>query len=70
MFASALLDAVEDPGVLGGDVTYYPDETAGESQTIGSFDDGLDDSVDVLNLDPDELQAFRWEKVSMVFQGR
>jgi peptide/nickel transport system ATP-binding protein len=69
MFASALLDAVEDPGVLGGDVTYYPDETAGESQTIGSFDDGLDDSVDVLNLDPDELQAFRWEKVSMVFQG-
>jgi peptide/nickel transport system ATP-binding protein len=69
MFASALLDAVEDPGVLGGDVTYYPDETAGESQTIGSFDDGLDDSVYVLNLDPDELQAFRWEKVSMVFQG-
>ncbi|MCU4800051.1 ABC transporter ATP-binding protein [Halobacteria archaeon HArc-gm2] len=69
MFASALLDAVEDPGVLAGDVTYYPDEAAGESQTIGSFDQGLDDSVDVLDLDSDELQAFRWEKVSMVFQG-
>ncbi|SFR99743.1 peptide/nickel transport system ATP-binding protein/peptide/nickel transport system ATP-binding protein [Halomicrobium zhouii] len=69
MFASALLDAVEDPGRLAGDVTYYPDEAAGESQTIGSFDEGLDDSVDVLDLDPDELQAFRWEKVSMVFQG-
>lgn len=73
MFASALMDAVEDPGVLAGDVTYYPDEETGEDQTIGSFDDSLDTaidpSVDVLDLDDDELQSFRWERVSMVFQG-
>ena len=54
MFASAMLDAVVDPGILTGEITYYPKE--GES-------------VEVLSLDQDELRSLRWETVSMVFQG-
>ncbi|RRJ30091.1 ABC transporter ATP-binding protein [Halocatena pleomorpha] len=54
MLASALLDAVVDPGVLTGEITYYPEDGA---------------PVDVLELDKDELQAFRWAEISMVFQG-
>jgi peptide/nickel transport system ATP-binding protein len=54
MFASALLDAVPEPGVTTGDVTYYPDD--GEP-------------VSVLDLSKEELRQFRWEDVSMVFQG-
>ena len=70
MFAAGLLDAVEDPGVLTGDITYYPDDAeTDQSNVIGSFDTTNDSEVDVLGLDGDELQAFRWEKVSMVFQG-
>ncbi|UPM44301.1 ABC transporter ATP-binding protein [Halocatena salina] len=54
MLASALLDAVVDPGLLTGEITYYPDDGA---------------PVDVLDLDSNELQAFRWAEISMVFQG-
>jgi peptide/nickel transport system ATP-binding protein len=54
MFASALLDAVVRPGVLTGDITYYPD---GE------------EPVELLSLSQSELKALRWEEVSMVFQG-
>ncbi|WP_226012233.1 ABC transporter ATP-binding protein [Halomicrobium salinisoli] len=54
MFASALLDAVPDPGVLSGQITYHPT-------------DG--DPVDVLELSNEELRQFRWEEISMVFQG-
>lgn len=54
MFASAMLDAVVDPGILTGEITYYPE-------------DG--DPVDVLDLSKEQLRAFRWEEVSMVFQG-
>ena len=54
MFASALLDAVPDPGVLTGQITY--------NRTDGS-------SVDVLELSDEELRQFRWEEISMVFQG-
>ncbi len=54
MLASAMLDAVEEPGELTGDVTYYPE-------------DG--DAVDVLGLSPGELKRLRWEEISMVFQG-
>jgi len=54
MFASALLDAIPDPGLLTGEITYNrPDGT----------------SVDVLELSDEELRQFRWEEVSMVFQG-
>jgi peptide/nickel transport system ATP-binding protein len=54
MFASALLDAVVEPGILSGDITY-------------NTSDG--DAIDVLDLSPDELRRFRWEEVAMVFQG-
>ncbi len=54
MFADTLLDAVVEPGVVSGEVTYYPE-------------DG--DPVDVLNLKPWELRELRWEEISMVFQG-
>jgi peptide/nickel transport system ATP-binding protein len=73
MFAAALMDAVEDPGHLSGDVTYYPredgsDETPSADQ-IGSYDAVGDDSIDVLGMSEGELDNFRWEEVSMVFQG-
>ncbi|RRJ33795.1 ABC transporter ATP-binding protein [Halocatena pleomorpha] len=54
MFASALLDAVPDPGVLSGQIRYHRND--------GS-------TVDVLELSDEELRQFRWEEVSMVFQG-
>jgi len=54
MFASALLDAVVKPGVLTGDITYYPEP---------------DEPVDLLNLSKRELRKTRWEEISMVFQG-
>ncbi|QLH78797.1 ABC transporter ATP-binding protein [Halosimplex rubrum] len=73
MFAAALMDAVEDPGHLSGDVTYYPredetDDTPSADQ-IGSYDAVGDDSIDVLGMSEGELSNFRWEEVSMVFQG-
>ena len=54
MLASSMLDAVVDPGELSGEITYYPE-------------DG--DPIDVLGLSHEELMQFRWEKISMVFQG-
>ncbi|GAB6878319.1 ABC transporter ATP-binding protein [Halorubrum gandharaense] len=54
MLASAMLDAVVDPGVLSGSITYNPADR---------------DSVDVLELDKRELKRLRWEDISMVFQG-
>ena len=54
MFASALLDAVVEPGRLSGEITYYPD--SGEP-------------VDLLELSDSELKQTRWEDISMVFQG-
>ncbi|WP_226042609.1 ABC transporter ATP-binding protein [Natrinema sp. DC36] len=54
MLASALLDAVVDPGLLQGDITYHP--TPGED-------------VDILDLNKEELRQLRWEEISMVFQG-
>jgi len=54
MFASALLDAVVDPGTTKGNLTYRPPD--GEP-------------LDPLDLSRKELKAFRWEEVAMVFQG-
>lgn len=54
MFASALLDAVVEPGILSGEITYYPEE--GEP-------------IDVRDLTREELRRFRWEEVAMVDQG-
>ncbi|GAA0204333.1 ABC transporter ATP-binding protein [Halobaculum roseum] len=55
MLANAMMDAVEEPGITTGEVTYHPG-------------DGRD-PVDILDLSDDELKQFRWEEVSMVFQG-
>ncbi|MFB6152521.1 MAG: ABC transporter ATP-binding protein [Haloarculaceae archaeon] len=54
MLASSLLDAVVEPGVLSGEVTYHPPSG---------------DAVDVLDQSKSELKEFRWDTVSMVFQG-
>lgn len=54
MLASALLDAVVDPGQLSGEITYSP--RPGES-------------IDLLDLSEKELRQRRWEDISMVFQG-
>ena len=54
MFASSLLDAVVEPGILTGEITYYPEP---------------DEPVDLLNLSKRELRKTRWEEISMVFQG-
>jgi len=54
MFASALLDAVVNPGTVTGEITYYPEP---------------DRPVDLLNLSDAELRRTRWEDISMVFQG-
>jgi len=54
MLAASMLDAVEDPGVLSGSVTYYPQGR---------------EPVDVLDLSREELRQVRWEDIAMVFQG-
>ena len=54
MFASAMLDAVVEPSVTTGRITYHPSD--GEP-------------VDVLSLSDEELENRRWEDISMVFQG-
>ncbi|WP_424005176.1 ABC transporter ATP-binding protein (plasmid) [Haloarcula salina] len=54
MLASALLDAVVDPGVLSGEITYHPEDGA---------------SQNILEYDKSELKQYRWEEVAMVFQG-
>jgi len=54
MLVSSILDAVEDPGVLTGEVTYYPRDRA---------------PVSVLDLSEEQLRRLRWEEISMVFQG-
>ncbi|WP_049947617.1 ABC transporter ATP-binding protein [Candidatus Halobonum tyrrellensis] len=54
MFASALLDAVVDPGMVTGDITFHPE--SGEP-------------VEILGLPEDEIKRIRWEQIAMVFQG-
>jgi oligopeptide/dipeptide ABC transporter ATP-binding protein len=54
MLASAILDSVDDPGYLQGEVTYHPS-------------DG--DPVDILSLSEEELKSVRWEEVAFVVQG-
>ncbi|WP_436927057.1 ABC transporter ATP-binding protein [Halosimplex amylolyticum] len=55
MLANAMMDAVEEPGITTGNVRYYPEEGA--------------EPVEVLDLEGDDLKKFRWEEISMVFQG-
>jgi len=54
MFASAILDSVDDPGYLEGEVTYHPED--GEP-------------VDILSLTHEELKALRWKEIAFVVQG-
>jgi len=54
MLAASMLDAVEEPGVLSGSITYYPEP---------------DEPVDILELSEEELRQLRWEEIAMVFQG-
>ncbi len=54
MLASALMDAIPEPGTLSGEVLFHPQDT-------GPFD--------VTELTESQLRSFRWESVSMVFQG-
>ena len=55
MFASALLNAVVEPGQVSGEITYNPD-------------DGRD-PIDILSLSEKEVKKLRWADISMVFQG-
>ena len=54
MFADAILDGVDDPGVIHGEIMYHPQ-------------DG--DPVDILDLSKGDLNRVRWEEIAMVFQG-
>ncbi|WP_330633531.1 ABC transporter ATP-binding protein [Halocatena halophila] len=54
MLASALLDAVVDPGTVSGEITFHPQD---------------EPSVSVLELSKADRQRFRWEQIAMVFQG-
>ncbi|GGL38557.1 dipeptide/oligopeptide/nickel ABC transporter ATP-binding protein [Halarchaeum grantii] len=54
MFASALLDAVPEPGVLSGEIMFHPEE--GEP-------------IDLLDQSEAEIKEIRWEQIAMVFQG-
>ncbi|WP_276255861.1 ABC transporter ATP-binding protein [Halomontanus rarus] len=54
VFASSLLNAVEDPGQLSGEITYYPEN--GEP-------------VDLLELGTSDLKRIRWREIATVFQG-
>lgn len=54
MLASALMDAIVKPGVLSGDIVYYPD-------------DGRE--ISLLELNENQLDRLRWEEISMVFQS-
>lgn len=52
--ATALINCISNPGeVTGGEVIFYGD---GEP-------------VDIISLNEDKINAFRWKEVSMVFQG-
>lgn len=54
MFGSSILNAVQDPGRLSGEVIYYPP---------------TGDPVDLLALDEAGLRRVRWEEIGFVFQG-
>jgi len=54
MFASALLNAVVEPGRLSGEVIYHPEEG---------------DPVDLANASDKVMKQYRWKEISMVFQG-
>ncbi|MFC4551139.1 MULTISPECIES: ABC transporter ATP-binding protein [Halorussus] len=66
MFAAALLDVVENPGSLSGEVTYYPQSEEQLPRGIATDENG---AVNVLELNDELQRRFRWEEAAMVFQG-
>ncbi|WP_317175857.1 ABC transporter ATP-binding protein [Halomontanus rarus] len=54
MFASALLNAIVDPGRLSGEIHY--NLPSGES-------------INMAEATPEQLKRYRWKEISMVFQG-
>jgi oligopeptide/dipeptide ABC transporter ATP-binding protein len=54
MFASALLDAVVEPGVLTGEILYQPADS---------------EPVDLVEASDRQIRTIRWEQIAMVFQG-
>lgn len=54
MLASAMLDAIEKPGELTGEITYYPRN--GES-------------IELVSASKKTLSNVLWEEIAMVFQG-
>ncbi|WP_415380558.1 ABC transporter ATP-binding protein [Halosimplex sp. TS25] len=55
MLADSVLDAIDPPGQLTGEITYYPPD-GGEPIVTNE-------------LDEEEMRQFRWEHISMVVQG-
>lgn len=53
MSAAAMLNAVEDPGVLTGTVTYHPDEGT---------------PIDLQSLDAEALRRIRWSEIALLAQ--
>lgn len=54
MFGATLMNAVENPGKLTGDVIYYPE---------------WGDPVNIAELEYGDLRKIRWEDIAMVYQG-
>jgi len=54
MFASTLMDAVEEPGLLQGSITYYPEGA---------------DPVEITELEGGDTKRLRWEEIALVSQG-
>lgn len=83
--AYAIARLLRAPAVItGGEVLYYPNIQATERRTaftvamerakVGRITDSLTEEeqpvgVDVLKLSPSQLQAFRWNELSIVFQS-
>lgn len=54
MFGSTLMNAVEEPGVVTGEIIYHPED--GEP-------------VDILDVSDRRLNLIRWEELAMAYQG-
>lgn len=66
MFAASLLDVVEEPGLLTGDITYYPENPETLPEGITPDADG---GIRVLDMNKEQKRRYRWEEAAMVFQG-
>jgi peptide/nickel transport system ATP-binding protein len=71
--AYAISRLLRPPAVIaGGSVTYYPrlhDSSNGNGQKMDLIPQNSQGGIDVLNLTPAQLQTFRWQELSIVFQS-